>query len=137
MKRRALKAPTRKAAKAFEIVRRVGLELPEVEATTRYDGSPVLKVGGCFMAGLASHQSAEPESLVIRADFEERERLIEDAPETYYVTDYYRPYPIVLVRLARVDRDALRDLLSVSWRLTVAKGRRSRPRRPRDGSERW
>jgi hypothetical protein len=137
MKRRALSAPTRQAAKAFDVVRAVGLELPEVEAITRYDGSPVLKVGGCFMAGLASHRSAEPGSLVVRADFEERERLLEDAPETYYVTDYYRPYPIVLVRLARVDRDALRDLLSVSWRLTVAKGRRSRSRRPREASERW
>jgi len=137
MNRRALKAPTRTAAKVFEIVRTVGLELPEVEATTRYDGAPVLKVGGCFMAGLASHQSAEPQSLVVRADFEERERFLEDAPETYYVTDYYRPYPIVLVRLAHIDRDALRDLLSVSWRLTVAKGRRSRPQRPREASERW
>ena len=137
MKRRALRTPTRRAAKGFGVVRSVGLELPEVEATTRYDGSPVLKVGGCFMAGLASHQSAEPGSLVVRADFEERERLLEDAPETYYVTDYYRPYPIVLVRLAHVDRDALRDLLSVSWRLTVAKGRRSRARRPREASERW
>jgi hypothetical protein len=137
MTRRALSAPTRKAAKAFDVVRVVGLELPEVEATTRYDGSPVLKIGGCFMAGLASHRSAEPGSLVARVDVEERERLLEDAPETYYVTDYYRPYPIVLVRLAHIDRDALRDLLSVSWRLTVAKGRRSRPRRPREASERW
>jgi hypothetical protein len=28
----------------------------------------------------------------------------------------------VLVRLSRIDRDALRDLLSVSRRLTMAKG---------------
>jgi hypothetical protein len=137
MTRRALKTPTRRDAKAFDIVRTLGLELPDVEATTKYDGSPVLKVSGCFMAGVASHRSAEPGSLVVRWDLEERERLLEDAPDTYYVTDYYRPYPIVLVRLAAIGRDALRDLLSVSWHLTVAKGRRSRPRRPRDASERW
>jgi hypothetical protein len=89
------------------------------------------------MAGLCTHRSAEPASVVVRSSFEERERLLEDAPETYYVTDYHRPYPIVLVRLAQVDRDALRDLLSVSWRLTVAKTRpRSRTRRSRD-EERW
>ena len=37
------------------MVRAVGLTLPNVEATTKYDGSPVLKLGGCFMAGLATH----------------------------------------------------------------------------------
>jgi hypothetical protein len=97
--------------------------LPDVEATTKYDGSPVLKVRGCFMAGLATHRSADPETLVVRVSVEERQWLMEDAPETYYVTDYYEKYPLVLVRLSRIDRDALRDLLSVSWRLTVAKAR--------------
>ena len=40
---------------AFDIVRSVGLALPDVEATTKYDGSPVLKVDGIFMAGIAMH----------------------------------------------------------------------------------
>ena len=111
--------------KAFKIVRKVGLALPGVEAATKYDGSPVLKVNGCFMAGLAMHRSAEPETLVVRMGLDERALLLEDAPETYYVTDYYEPYPVVLVRLSRVDREALTDLLSVSWRLTVAKNRKS------------
>ena len=108
----------------FEVVRAVGLTLPNVDATTKYDGSPVLKLGGCFMAGLATHTSAEPDTLVVRCDNEEREWLIADAPETYYLTDYYRKYPLVLVRLSRIDRDALRDVLSVSWRLTSAKIRK-------------
>ena len=107
--------------KAFERVREVGLALPGVEAGTRYDGSPVLKAHGCFMACLTVHPDAEPDSLVVRIGFEEREYLLEDAPDTYYLTDYLRGHPVVLVRLARIDRDALRDLLSVSWRLTLAK----------------
>jgi hypothetical protein len=111
----------------FETVRAVGLTLPNVEATTKYDGSPVLKLGGCFLAGLAMHPSAEPNTLVVRYDDEEREWLLADAPETYYLTDYYRKYPLVLVRLSHIDRDALRDVLSVSWRLTKAKaGKRTR-----------
>ena len=61
-----------KAADTFERVKRVGLTLPDVEATTKYDGSPVLKVRGCFMAGLATHRSAEPQTLVVRVGFEER-----------------------------------------------------------------
>ena len=118
------------ATDAFEIVRTVGLALPDVEATTKYDGSPVLKLGGGFMAGLATHRSAEPDTLVVRFRLEERELLLEDAPETYYLTDYYRIHPVVLVRLSRVDRDALGDLLSLSWRLTSAKARiRGRSRR--------
>jgi hypothetical protein len=108
----------------FEIVKAVGLELPGVEAAMRYDGSTVLKAGGVFVAGMASHGSAEPDSLVVRVDLEARERLLEDAPETYYVTDYYSPHPLVLVRLSRVNRDALHDLLSVSRRLALAKTRK-------------
>ena len=69
-----------KPVDAFEIVRTVGLALPDVEATTRYDGSPLLKLGGCFMACLATHRSAEPDTLVVRADFEDRELLIEARP---------------------------------------------------------
>jgi hypothetical protein len=117
--------PTKRTdAYAFEMVRAMGLTLPDVKAATKYDGSPILKVGGSFMAGLATHPSAEPDTLVVRHGFEERERLIEDAPETYYLTEYYRRYPIILARLSRIEPDALRDLLSVSWRLTVAKIRK-------------
>jgi hypothetical protein len=101
----------------------MGLALPGVEAATKYDGSPMLKLGGSFMAGLATHRSAEPETLVVRADLEERECLMEDAPEAYYLTAYYRNHPVVLVRLSQLDWDALRDLLSMSRRLTLAKHR--------------
>jgi hypothetical protein len=106
---------------AFEMVSAVGLALPGVEAGTKYDGSPVLRVNGVFMAGLAMHPSAEPATLVVRVAFEDRAMLMEDAPETYYTTEYYRRYPLVLVRLSQVGPEALRDLLSVSWKMTVAK----------------
>jgi len=120
--------PTNKkpSADPFEMVRAVGLALPGVEAATKYDGSPVLKLGGSFMAGLASHPSAEPATLIVRVGSDERESLLEDAPDTYYLTEYYRPHPVVLVRLSQIDRDALHDLLSVSWRLTLPKARKTR-----------
>jgi hypothetical protein len=116
---------TKRQAVSFAAVKAVGLTFPDVQAEIRYDGSPVLKARGCFMAGLAAHESAEPGSLVVRVSLDERAYLLEDAPETYYVTDYYRSYPLVLVRLAHVDRAALHDLLAGSWRLTVAKTRKS------------
>jgi hypothetical protein len=117
--------PRRRRSEPFDLVRSVGLSLPGVVAATRYDGAPVLRVGGAFMAGLASHESAEPASLVVRSTFEDRQWLLDDAPEIYYVTDSYRKHPVVLARLARLDRESLRDLLAVARRLTLSKaGRR-------------
>ena len=69
---------------------------------------------------------AEPATLVVRVNVEDRTWLLEEAPETYYLTDYYRPHPVVLVRLARIDRDALGDVLSMSRRLTLPKARARR-----------
>jgi hypothetical protein len=87
-------------------------------------GAPVLKVRGCLVAGLASHRSVEPGTLVVRCALDDRERFLEDAPDTYYVTDYYRPHPVVLARLSHLDRDALHDLLAVSWRMAIQKAPR-------------
>ena len=119
------------APDVFALVRTLGLALPDVAAGTKYDGSPVLKRGGSFMAGLATHRSAEPGTLVVRADVESRESLLADAPETYYLTDHYRRHPVVLVRLSGIDRDTLRDVLSMSWRLTEAKARTALPNQSR------
>ena len=130
MTAKVTKAVTKAETDWFAVVKAAGLTFPDVEAVIRYDGSPVLKARGCFMAGLATHESAEPGSLVVRVNIDERPYLLEDAPETYYVTDYYSKYPLVLVRLAHVGHDALRDLLAVSWRLTVAKARKPRRKEP-------
>jgi hypothetical protein len=115
---------------AFDIVKELGCGLPNVEATAKYDGSPVLKVRGVFMAGLAMHASAEPDTLVVRAEFEERQGLLADAPETYYVTDYYRRYPVVLVRLSLLNREVLRELLAGSWRMTALRRRKVEVKEP-------
>ena len=111
----------------FDLVKEVGLRLPDVEASIKYDGSPVLKAGGSFMAGVATDESAEADSLVVRCDLEDRQLLLDDAPEVYYVTDFYERHPVVLARLSMLDEDALRDLLSVSRSLAMEKsGKRRR-----------
>lgn len=111
----------------FRRVVRAALTLPGVELATRYDGSPVLRLRGCFMAAPASHPSAEADSLVVRADLDARALWLEEAPDMYYVTEYYGRHPVVLVRTARLDDAALRDVLTTSWRLTSLKtpGRRA------------
>lgn len=112
---------------AFNRVRELGLTFPGVELGTAY-GSPALKVGGKMFACIAIHKSAEPNSLAVRMDFDKRDALIAEDPRTYYLTDHYVDYPVVLVRLDRVDRDALQDLLQVGWRFMSARGR-TRPGR--------
>lgn len=111
-------------ADPFAVVRSIGLTLPDVVAEVRYDGSPVLKAGGSFVAGLATDESAEADTLVVRCEVDDRDLLLEDAPETYYLTDFYAQYPLVLVRLSEVTDDALRDLLSVSRAMALKKARR-------------
>ena len=101
----------------------MALRLPGVEASRKYDGSTVLKAGGTFMAGMATHPSAEPHTLVVRHGLEERDLIIADAPQTYYLTDYYRTYPLLLARLSQLDQDALRALLAVAWRMAKAKAK--------------
>jgi hypothetical protein len=117
----------------FDVVRKIGTELPDVEESTMY-GAPALKVRGKLLACMASHKSAEPGSLVVRIGFDQRDALIADEPRIYYVKPHYVGYPCVLVRLALIDREALRDLLLSAWRLVSATApRRKRPspaRRP-------
>ena len=113
---------------SFETVRTLGLALPEVEEGTAY-GSPALKTNGQMFACIAIHRSAEPNTLAIRMTIEDRDELIVADPKTYYLTDHYVNYPVVLVRLAEVSRDALRDLLHMGHRFVSAESKRGQPRR--------
>lgn len=115
----------------FETVREIGLKLPGVEAGTAY-GSPMLRVNGRIFTGIAVNRQAEPDSLMVYlSDFEERDALIEEDPDTYYVKPHYEAYPVVLVRLRRVTRDALEDLVRGAHRIVSSKPpRRARTRKP-------
>jgi hypothetical protein len=108
---------------SFDTVRRIGLALPDVEEGTTY-GSPALKVRGNMFVCLAVHRSADPDSLAIRIDFDQRDELMAADPDTYYLTDHYVNYPVILVRLTRIHHDALRDLLLMAWRFVSTSGKR-------------
>jgi len=112
----------------FATVRELAATLPGVETGTTY-GSPALKVGGRMFACMAIHRSAERHTLAVRVDVAQRDELLAADPDTYYLTDHYVGYPVVLVRLARVHRDALRDLLRMGWQFTSERARRRSPRR--------
>jgi len=114
----------------FETVRAIGLKLAGAEAGTTY-GSPALIVNGRMFTCMAINKSAEPDTLAVHVPLEQRNELLAEAPDTYYLTDHYADYPIVLVRLARVRRDALADLLKMAHRFVAAEKRPVRKARRR------
>jgi hypothetical protein len=110
---------------SFKAVESIGRTLSDVEVTTMY-GQPALKVHGKMFVCIASHKSAEPNTLVVMMDFPDRDALVEDDPATYYLKDHYLNYPCVLVRLSRVHPDALRDLVIGAHRFASAKASKKR-----------
>jgi len=109
----------------FKPVEAVGRTLPDVELTTTW-GKPALKAGGTMFVCIASHKSAEPDTLVVRMDIAQRDALVEEDPDTYYLKEHYVDYPCVLVRLSRAHPDALHDLVVTAYRYVTAKKRSRR-----------
>ena len=87
------------------------VKLPEVEISKSY-GTPALKVRNKLLARLKE----DGETLVLRTDLVARQILTQADPDTFFFTDHYRDYPLVLVRLPRLARAALPDLLERAWR---------------------
>ena len=100
----------------FDTVRQIAQTLPGAEESTSY-GTPAFKVKGKLFA----RQHQDGESLVVGVDFDEREEMMNAAPEKFYITDHYLNYPWMLVRMSQVRRDELRDLLIGSWRRAAPK----------------
>jgi hypothetical protein len=119
----------------FHTVRALGLQLPGTEHGTAY-GSPALKVNGQMFACMAVNQSVEPDTLAVWVPFDQRDDLLAEAPDIYYVTDHYVDHPVVLVRLARVRRDSLEGLLRMAHRFVASEKRQPRKAPRRSGSRR-
>ena len=123
----------------FATVEAISRALPDVEVTTAW-GHPALKVHGKMFVCIASHKSAEPNSLVVMMAFVDRDALVEDDPATYYLKEHYLNHPCVLVRLTHIRLDALRDLVVGAHRFVTvqmrsksdAGSRRGTPRPSRD-----
>ena len=109
----------------FDTVRKIAMTLQGAEEASAY-GSPGIKVGGVLMTCIAINKAAEPNSLMVRIDFDQRDAMIQEDPETYYLKEHYASYPCVLVRLSRITESQLRDLLQASFRFVNSKPKRQR-----------
>lgn len=85
--------------------------LPGVERGTSY-GTPSLHVRKKFLARLKE----DGETIAIRVDFLDRDVLLQLDPAAFYLTDHYRDYPAMLVRLRHARAELLAELLEQAWR---------------------
>ena len=100
----------------WDTVRQIALALPGVEEATSYR-TTAFKVNRKLLARF--HQDGE--SLVVKVEYAAREVLMGANPKTFYITDHYRCWPWVLVRISSVDPDDLRQLLEEAWRSSAPK----------------
>jgi len=100
----------------FETVRRIALALPGVEEGTSYR-TVTFRAGKRMIARF--HQDGE--SLMLKVDYTAREVLTGSQPEMFYVTDHYRCWPYMLVRLGNVELNLLQSLIEDAWRAVASK----------------
>ena len=103
---------------AWEAVRRLALELPEVEEAPSW-GKPAFKVRGKTFAGLTTrHEGA----MWARCDAEERPLLVASNPEAYRLTPHFERSPAyLLIWLEHLEEDELRERLVDAWLLQAPK----------------
>jgi hypothetical protein len=53
------------------------------------------------------------------SDFDERDLLMEAEPQIFYITDHYKCWPMVLVRLSKAHSAQVKSLLLRSWKATA------------------
>jgi hypothetical protein len=111
-------------------VRRIALALPEVvEGEDRF-GFGVLNRGK--VKGIAwlwmervdpkKPKVANPGVLAIRVDgAATKAELLASDPAVFFTEDHYNGYPAVLVRLAEISEEELRELLTDAWRVQAPK----------------
>jgi hypothetical protein len=98
-------------------LRKIALSFPEANEKPSY-GRPAYFVAKKFF----TRHRAEDDSLVwIVGSIDERDHLLEIDPKTYFITDHYKDYPSVLVRMARIDTTMLQKMLDRRWRAIAPK----------------
>lgn len=103
--------------RAYHRYVRIALQLPGTSESTSY-GTPSVKVMGKILSRWRSEAEG---ALAIRCDFLDRQILLQADPEVFFLTDHYRNYPMILVRLDKVSENSLTDLTERAWRLVAPK----------------
>src|SRR5713101_4806526 len=93
----------RRARIGFAALKRKLLGWPGVEESTSY-GAPSLKAFGKFLTRLKEDGDS---IVIIGVNFDKREMLMETQGDVFYITDHYKNFPSVLMRLSQADAAAV------------------------------
>lgn len=96
-------------------VRKLALSLPAATERPAY-GMPCFRVRDKIFTSMPAEGW-----IAVKTTYGERAALVAGNPAAFSVTQHYRNYPMVVVTLAAVDPDELRELVIEAWRLTAPK----------------
>ena len=99
-------------------VRQIALSLPETTEKPSY-GTPGFRVKDKLFVRIRNE--ADGGLVVFVGDLAEKDALLESDPEKFFTTPHYDGYPTVLVNLAAVEVEELRELITDSWLLRAPK----------------
>jgi hypothetical protein len=125
---------------ARSAVKTIALSFPGANEQLKHGGTaPHFYIGRKFFTWIREEEN----SLALRLDsMDERDALIESDPRLFHITDHYRNWPSVLVRLDRATPRLIRGMLERRFRDIATKkllkeweARQSQPTRTRRRSE--
>jgi hypothetical protein len=111
------KKPAPKGGATAAELKRIALSFPGIVEGTSY-GQPSFLLGKKFFTRLRK----EDNSIVLIVDsMDERDMLLENEPSLFHITEHYRNYPSVLIRMEKLSIERLQAMLERRWRRMAPK----------------
>jgi len=92
-------------------VAKIALSFPGALEKSSY-GRPAFFIEKKFFTRVRDEDNSV---VMIVADMQARDMMLELDPDTYFITDHYRDYPSVLVRLSKITPSELKTMLQRRW----------------------
>lgn len=89
-----------------------------------YFGKPAIIYNGGFVGRV--HDKEDAVALRV-GSIEMRDVMLEAEPKLFYVTDHYKPWPMLLARLKPLDKTTLKQLVAARAAEIDAKAKKKRP----------
>jgi hypothetical protein len=98
-------------------LKKIALSFPEAHEKSAY-GNPAFFIAKKFFT---RHRSEDDSIVLIVDSIDERDMMMEADPRTFFITDHYKDYPSVLVRMERIDVKTVEGMLARRWRKIAPK----------------
>jgi hypothetical protein len=92
-----------------------------------YFGKPAVFYAESFVGRV--HDKEEAVALRV-GTIEMRDVMLEAEPRLFYITDHYKPWPMLLARLKELDRTTLKELVIARMREIDAKAKKKKKAAP-------